>query len=82
MLLVRLVIVGATIVIVPLIALLLNSVSVSNLMTCIYTMDDIMQVWWCDAASRVPTGTVLVVIFMTPVFVLLVMDWILYSCYV
>jgi hypothetical protein len=82
MLLVRLVIVGATIVIVPLIALLLNSVSVSNLVTCIYTMDDIMQVWWCDAAGRVPTGTVLVVIFMTPVFVLLVMDWILYSCYV
>jgi hypothetical protein len=96
-LLVRLVIVGAIIVIVPFIALLLLitlsiSAPVFNLAACISVADDITQVAvlpampstmllrWSNATSRVPTGTMLVVIFMTPVFVLLVVDWIRYGC--
>jgi hypothetical protein len=39
-----------------------------------------MLLRWSDAAGRVPTGTPLVVVFRTPVFVLLVMDWIRYGC--
>jgi hypothetical protein len=68
------------------------SVPVLNPVACISTADDIMQVavvsatpsttllWWSDAASRVPTGTMPVVIFMTPVFILLVVEWIRYGC--
>jgi hypothetical protein len=69
-------------------------VPVFNLTTCISTMDDIMQVTvvpgmpsaaplrWTDAAGGVPMGTLPVVIFMTPVSILPVVDWIRYGCYV
>jgi hypothetical protein len=35
---------------------------------------------WSDAAGRVPTGTMSVVTFVTPVSVFLVVDWICYGC--
>jgi hypothetical protein len=94
---VRLTVVGAIIVIVPLIALLLLitlpiSVPVFNLAAYISVADDIAQVMfvsampstallrWSDATGRVPMGTMPVVILVTPVFALLVMDWIRYCC--
>jgi hypothetical protein len=97
MLPVMLVIVWATIIIVPLLALLLLGMlpifaPIFNPAMCISTVDDIMQVsvipamplivllWWSDAAGRVRTGTVPVVIFVTPIFVPLVMDCIRYGC--
>jgi hypothetical protein len=35
---------------------------------------------WSDAAGQVPMRTLLVVIIMTPIFVLVVIDWIRYRC--
>jgi hypothetical protein len=67
------------------------SAPVFNPTACISTVDDVAQVavvfampstallWWSDAAGRVPMGTIPVVIFVTPVFILLVMDWICYG---
>jgi hypothetical protein len=55
---------------------------------CISDVNDIAQVtvvsivlwatllWWSDAIGRVPTRTLLVVIFVTSVSVLLIMDWV------
>jgi hypothetical protein len=66
-LLVRLVIVGAIIVIVPLIALILL---VTLPITVVPTMPSTALLWWSDAVDRVPTGTMPVVILVTPVFLL------------
>jgi hypothetical protein len=93
---VRLVVVGAIIVIVPLIALLLLitlmiSVAVFNPAVCISIADDVAEVTivptipsttllrWSDVAGQVSMGTMSVIILVTPVFVLLVMDWISYG---
>jgi hypothetical protein len=94
---VRLVIVGAIIVIVPLIALLLLithpiSAPIFNPVACISAADDVshvtvlsampstMLLWGSDATGRVPMRRMPVVILVTQVLVLLVMDWIHYSC--
>jgi hypothetical protein len=75
----------------PLIMLLILA-PVFNPVVCISATDDITQVMvvsampltvllrWSDAAGRVPTGTMSVVTFVTPVSVFLVVDWICYGC--
>jgi hypothetical protein len=62
------------------------STSVFNLAMCISATDDVVQVTvvsamsstvllrWSDVAGQVPIGTPPVVIFVTPIFVLLVVD--------
>jgi hypothetical protein len=84
----RLVIEGTIIIIAPVIALsivLLLSAPVLNPTACISVADDIAQVMvvstmplatllrWSDATGRVPAGTLPVVIFVTSIFILLVM---------
>jgi hypothetical protein len=68
------------------------SASVFNSTMCISTVDDVVQVivvsivssaallWWSDAAGQVPTRTLPVVIIMTPISILMVIDWICYYC--
>jgi hypothetical protein len=63
-----------------------------NSATCISAVDDIVQVtivsampstvllWWSNATVQVPTWTMPVATLVTLVLILLVMDWICYSC--
>jgi hypothetical protein len=48
--------------------------------TVVSAMPLIVLIQWSDAVGRVPTGTLLVVIFMTPISILLVEDWIRHGC--
>jgi hypothetical protein len=90
---VRMVIVGAIVISVPLVVLfqfITHSISASSFdpAACISTTDDVMQVVvvltmalrWSDAAGRVPPGTPPVVIIVTPVSILLIMGWVSYHC--
>jgi hypothetical protein len=73
---------------------LLISELVFNSATCISTANDVTQdavvsvmsstvlLWWSDATGRVPMRALPAVIIMTPISVLLVIDWILYCCHV
>jgi hypothetical protein len=98
-LLVRFVIVGTIVIIVPLIVLFLFhalsfSMPVFYPAVCISTADDVVQVTvvltmpsatllrWSVAIGRVPTGTLSMVKLVTPVSVLVIVDWIDYGCYV
>jgi hypothetical protein len=61
---------------------------------CIFAVNDVAQfmvvpatpsavlLLWSDAAGWVPMGTQSVVILVTPIFVLLVVDYICHGCYV
>jgi hypothetical protein len=89
---VRVIIVIVPLIMLLLLITFLISVPVFNPVACISPTDDVMQVtvvpampstvlqWWSDADGRVPTGTMPVVILVTPVFTLLSMDWIRYGC--
>jgi hypothetical protein len=86
---VRLVIVGAIVISVPLVALF-QFITLSILMpafdqaACISAANDIMQVVvvhamalrWSDATGQVPLGTPPVVIILTLISVLLIMGWV------
>jgi hypothetical protein len=92
MLLVRLVVVGAVVFILPFIMLFLLIALPLLALVFYLAVNDVTQdtlvsatpstsfLRWSDASSRVPIGTLPMVFFMTPTFVLLVMDWIRCGC--